>query len=117
MIAALQPVVALALTSKLALMPFVASLITSVQLIAARSVGVRGTPARNFALYERRSWIHVSLSTVAVVDIQSTGIGHPLVPVPVAAALFAIAIAESRLTRAAAPTAAEADMSGMKSDA
>src|SRR5688500_15242595 len=103
--AAPQPRLAFAVTMMSLVIPFVASAMTDVHATAVRCAAVRATPARNFALYERSILIHVALSIVVGLDIQSAGIGHPCDPV-VAAALLAIAMGGSSASSAATFAAA-----------
>ena len=81
---------------KSAVMPFVASAIIAFQSAAPRSAGVRPSPARNFALYERSSLMKSVLLVAVVCESHSIGMGNPFDPF-VASALLAIVIAESRL--------------------
>ena len=98
---------------KSAVMPFVASAITAAQSTAARAAGVRATPARSRALYDRAN--RTKLSRVSATPlIHVVGNGKPLAPL-VAAAEFAIAIAESSICKAAVFTCAALDSPGTSS--
>src|SRR4030088_273455 len=98
--------------TKSVVIPFVASAIIAVQSAAARSAGVRPRPARNFALYDRRSFMKSVRLISTVCESQSSGIGKPPLPV-VAAGLLAMLIAESRLWSATAMTSDALDSGGM----
>src|SRR6266571_3697952 len=78
----------------------------AVQSAAARSVGVRPAPARNFALYDRASLTKLAAVTSEVCANQSAGTVD-------AGPAFVIAIAESRSCNAAATMAAEPENGGM----
>src|ERR1700693_4843059 len=96
-------------------MPFVASAMMEVQSSAVRCAGVRARPARNLALYERASLTKSALLVAVVCESQSTGIGKPLVPLD-AAALLAMAMAESTLWSATSMTSDDFDNPGITSE-
>src|SRR2546423_9700230 len=104
--APLQPVtIWLTAITKSAVMPLVASAIIAFQSAAARAVGVRPRPARNFALYERTSLVKLAGVMSDAWASQSAGIA--------AAGVAAIAIAESRSLRASSITAVEIESGGI----
>ena len=91
---------------KSAVMPAFASAITLVQstippaAMSARSAGVRATPARKRALYERANWMNCAAVSARPL-IQVVGSGKPSDPL---GALVAIVMAESRYCSAAVIT-------------
>src|SRR2546427_7615222 len=82
--------------------PKLASAITCAQFTAARSAGVRATPARKRALYECTNWMNCACVILVTSGslIQVAGSGNPSELL----ALPAIAMAESRSARAALMT-------------
>jgi len=91
---------------KSAVIPAFASAITLLQstippaVMSARSVGVRATPARKRALYERANWMNCAAVSARPL-IHVVGRGKPSPP---AGAFVAIVTAESRYARAAVIT-------------
>src|SRR5512140_119174 len=95
---------------KSAVMPLVASLMTAFQSTAARSAGLRATPARIFALYERTSRTKLAAVRLACPLIHVLGSGKPFEP---EGAPLATAIAESSMASAVVLTAFAPESGGI----
>src|SRR5438552_17100671 len=89
-------------TLKSLVIPALACGITCAQSTAARSAGVRATPAMKRALYECTNWMNCACVMLAVASlIQVAGRGKPS---DVVATVCAVVVAESRFARAVAMT-------------
>src|SRR6476620_10807078 len=94
-------------------MPFSVSSMIFAQSTAARCAGVRATPARKRARYDRTRRAKSAALIAFVVLIQVVGSGKP--PAPLATGFVVYARALSSITIAAFATSAALDNGGMES--